>query len=120
MVELAEKLKSLRKRAGLTQQQVADAVDIKRSAYAYYEIGKSFPKLAVMKKLAALYSISVDELIGDEQEAELHADSNGFDLGWRTTDAFNQLSDFEQSVLLKVRLMSIADREKLVAFLSNL
>ncbi len=119
MISLSEKLKSLRKKAGLTQQQVADAVEIKRSAYAYYEIGKSSPKLAVMKKLAALYNVSVDELLGEEQSSDLHADSS-FDLGWRTTDSFNQLSDFEQSVLLKVRLMSIDEREKLVEFLSNL
>lgn len=120
MVALSEKLKGLRKRAGLTQQQVADAVEIKRSAYAYYEIGKSSPKLPVMKKLAALYNVTVDELLGVEQEAELHADSKGFDLGWRTTDSFNQLSDFEQSVLLKVRLMSIDERMKLMEYLSKM
>ena len=119
MVELASKIKALRKSAGLTQQQVADALEIKRSAYAYYEIGKSFPKLSVIKKMAALFNVTGDELLSEEQDSDLHANSN-FDLGWRTTDGFNQLSDFEQSVLLRVRLMSYEDREKLMDYLSTM
>ena len=114
MVELASKIKALRKSAGLTQQQVADALEIKRSAYAYYEIGKSFPKLSVIKKMAALFNVTVDELLSEEQDSDLHANSN-FDLGWRTTDGFNQLS-----VLLRVRLMSYEDREKLMDYLSTM
>ncbi|MDE5964555.1 MAG: hypothetical protein K2G65_04025, partial [Eubacterium sp.] len=61
----------------------------------------------------------VDELLSEEHDGDLHAISN-FDLGWRTTDGFNQLSDFEQSVLLRVRLMSYEDREKLMDYLSTM
>ena len=46
-VQFGKRCKILRQERGLTQQQVADALGISRSAYAYYEIGGSEPSLAV-------------------------------------------------------------------------
>ena len=43
-VQFGKRCKILRQERGLTQQQVADALGISRSAYAYYEIGGSEPR----------------------------------------------------------------------------
>lgn len=48
--ELKDVLTKLRKNARLSQQQVADILKINRSTYAYYETGKSKPKLPTLKK----------------------------------------------------------------------
>ena len=47
----------------LTQQQVADALGISRSAYAYYEIGGSEPSLSVLWELAQYFQVSADSLL---------------------------------------------------------
>lgn len=58
-----QKLKQARVAAGLTQQQVADALDITASAYCGYEIGKRQPDVQKIKMLARILGISGDELL---------------------------------------------------------
>ena len=125
MINLSKILREYREAAGLTQQQVADAVGVNRGAYAYYEVGKSIPKLATLSKLARIYNLTLDELVKgvvDENgvlRASLPDDDPKYDAGWKTSDKFNQLSEFEKSVLLKVRLMDFEEKEKLIKYLSE-
>ena len=51
--KIAVKLISLRKSMGLTQQQVAEAIGVKRSTYAYYESATT-PSLDIIEKLAKI------------------------------------------------------------------
>lgn len=62
-MELNEMLKSERKRHNLTQQQVADYLNMARGAYAQYETGKNLPPVTVLTKIADLYKCSVDYLL---------------------------------------------------------
>ena len=59
-----ERLKILRKNKGLTQAQVADAVELGRQAYAYYEKGERAPSPETLCKLADFFGVTVDELLG--------------------------------------------------------
>lgn len=59
-----ELLKQHRKQKGLTQKAVADAIEISLRGYQQYEQGKFEPNIARLIKLADLFEISVDELIG--------------------------------------------------------
>lgn len=63
---LADQLKLLRRKANLTQQQVADLLKIPRGTYTHYEIGKREPNLETLQKLAALFGVTIDYLIYDE------------------------------------------------------
>ncbi len=114
--ELSNILKTYRKEAKLTQQQVADALEIKRSAYAYYEIGKSAPKLPTLKNIAKLYNISVDVLL-EENGHELDSVEQSYSNEFAIKDSFNELSSFEQAVVLKMRLMSNEEKKKLAEML---
>lgn len=127
MDSLSFTIKKYRKSAGLTQQQVADAIGVKRSAYAYYEVGKSVPKLNALKKLALIYKTTVDGLIDNTEPIKnnLHANCdpvNEFakNSGWEFNDGINMLSEYEQSVLLKVRLMSYDQKVELMNYLESL
>lgn len=51
-----------RKRAGLTQQQVADLLEVERATYAMWEIGKNWPPARLLPSLAGLLLCSVDDL----------------------------------------------------------
>lgn len=61
---LAQRLKELRKEHNLTQQEVADKINISRPAYSQYEIGKKEPRLYTLIAIADFYKISVDYLLG--------------------------------------------------------
>lgn len=119
--ELKDVLTKLRKNAHLSQQQVADILKINRSTYAYYETGKSKPKLPTLKKLAAIYGVSVDELLnqGGTGDNELSVSETPYDSGWHADTQVSALSDFEQAVLLKLRLMNRAQKEKLLDFIDE-
>lgn len=56
-------LRYLRKKAGYTQAQLAEKLDIKRSLVGAYEEGRAEPKLSTLVNIAKLFSITLDELI---------------------------------------------------------
>ena len=53
----------LRKKAGLTQEEIANIIHIERSTYAYYEIGKTTPSYKVIEALCNLYQVTADWLL---------------------------------------------------------
>ena len=62
--ELGLRLKNLRERAHLTQKDAADYLDIGYSSYRRYEEKSILPKSRELMKLADLYDVTVDELLG--------------------------------------------------------
>lgn len=63
---LAERLKACRKENGLTQIQVAVYCDITEKAYQNYELMTREPKLEILIRIADLYGVSLDYLVGRE------------------------------------------------------
>lgn len=63
-MKLAERLVKLRKAKGLTQNDVAGHLGISRGAYANYELGTREPDTDTLIKLAELYGVTVDYLLG--------------------------------------------------------
>lgn len=61
-MEFNEKLRLLRKNAGLTQRQVADAVGVTYRTYQNYEAGASMPAGDTASRLAAALGVSTDTL----------------------------------------------------------
>lgn len=53
-----ERIKALRKKLGLTQQEFADALNIKRGAVANYEIGRNKPIDAVVTLICGTFNVS--------------------------------------------------------------
>lgn len=61
---LAEKLTLSRKNNKLSQAQAAKHVNVSPSAISAYEHGESTPSLEILIKLAGLYHVSTDYLLG--------------------------------------------------------
>ena len=57
-----ELLKELRKEHGFSQTTVAEYLDVDRSTYTKYELGR-LPDISVLAKLSSLYGISADSMI---------------------------------------------------------
>jgi transcriptional regulator with XRE-family HTH domain len=70
MVNLNENIRVLRKKLALTQDQFAQQLGIKRSLIGAYEEGRAEPKLELLQKMAEVFSISVDDLIGKQYTSE--------------------------------------------------
>lgn len=61
---MGEKLKSLRIEKKLTQKQVADRIGLAISAVSSYESGTRYPSYDVLVKLARIFHVSIDYLLG--------------------------------------------------------
>jgi transcriptional regulator with XRE-family HTH domain len=63
-IALASKIKKLRQKANYLQKQVAQYLNVVESTYSQYESGKSRPDFETLKKLATLYNVTLDYLLG--------------------------------------------------------
>jgi len=63
-MEFYERIKYLRRASNLTQEQVASFIGVKRVAYTAYEAGRTSPSLENVVKLAKLYNVTTDTLLG--------------------------------------------------------
>ena len=61
-------LMEIRKKKGMTQEEVAQSCGISRQRITNYEIGIREPNLYTLKKLASVLEVSVDELLEDEND----------------------------------------------------
>ena len=61
---LGRNLKRLRLERGLSQQQVGDGLGVQRSTYTYMETGKTLPNALQIARLADIFSVTADEILG--------------------------------------------------------
>ena len=61
--KFCKNLKETRKLCNLTQKQVANALNVVESCYANWEQGRTEPNVEMLRKLSALFKVSLDELI---------------------------------------------------------
>lgn len=67
-MKIGIKLKEARLQAGLTQENVAEKIQVTRQTISNWETEKSFPDIVSVIKLSTLYNISLDKLLkGDEE-----------------------------------------------------
>lgn len=64
-LSLSQKLRELRTKYGYTQKYIGDYLNITRQGYAHYEKGGRTPDNQTLLQLAALYNLSIDELINN-------------------------------------------------------
>ena len=66
-MELNEKLQELRKQKGLTQEELAGALYVSRTAISKWESGRGYPNIDSLKAIARFFSVSIDELLSGEE-----------------------------------------------------
>ncbi|MBE7019372.1 MAG: helix-turn-helix transcriptional regulator [Ruminococcaceae bacterium] len=66
-MEFGEKLQELRKKKGLTQEELADKLYVSRTAVSKWESGRGYPNIESLKAIAKFFSVTIDVLLsGDE------------------------------------------------------
>ena len=70
-MEIGKKLKNARVQSGMTQENVAEKINVSRQTISNWENEKSYPDIISVIELSNLYSISLDVLLkGDEKMIE--------------------------------------------------
>ena len=78
-MEFHEKLRELRRRKGLTQEQLAGELYVSRTAVSKWESGRGYPGIDSLKEIANYFSVSLDDLLsGEEVPVPAKEDSHRF------------------------------------------
>lgn len=73
----ADKLIELRKKSGLTQEELAEKMDVSRQSIAKWEGAQSIPDLSRILKLSELFGVSTDYLLKDDLVEAEHTAGTG-------------------------------------------
>lgn len=66
-MEFSEKLQTLRKQHSLTQEELAQALYVSRTAVSKWESGRGVPNIESLKAISRYFSVSIDELLSGEE-----------------------------------------------------
>ncbi len=77
---LGEKIKTARKNAGLTQEQMAEKLMISRPAITKWESDKGIPDIENLKAISKLLDVSLDYLLNDGEDIDLNVIKESIDL----------------------------------------
>lgn len=66
-MEFNEKLQELRKKNGLTQEELAEALYVSRTAISKWESGRGYPSIDSLKDISKFFSVSIDDLLSGEK-----------------------------------------------------
>ena len=111
-IKFNTRLKELRLEAGLTQKDLAKAIEVGRTTISEYESGKIVPKQEGLLKLANHFNVSVDYLTGVSNEPATRKE-NASDLdALLNTVHYLLLDEYSTPVTYEDKLLS--EKQKLI------
>lgn len=66
-MEFSEKLQALRKSRSMTQEQLAEALYVSRTAVSKWESGRGYPSIDSLREISRFFAVSIDELIAVDE-----------------------------------------------------
>lgn len=110
-MNLQDKLVQLRKKNGLSQLELAEALDVSRQAISKWELGTAIPTLENLVSLSKLYGVSVDYLVNDEATSDFDTPAV------KTAQAYYKLS--YKRIVIRVVLAAILIAGTLIFGIAN-
>lgn len=102
MVNFGEILKELRLQAGLTQKELGEQIKVTKSVISYYELQERYPSPEILLKLADVFNVSVDYLLGRENKQSLDISNLDADEIQLLQHMINVLKNKKNTVLNKI------------------
>lgn len=121
-IRINERLRELRIKSGYTQNQIAKILNIDRSTYSYYEIGKTMPDISVLLTLAKIFNISISELLADETSPHSVADGGAktdYIRGKKNSSHIYELSSREKELVGIFRACTEEQKKQLLSSLKD-
>lgn len=111
---ISKRLRQVRLEHKMTQQNIADILGIDRTTYTFYETGVTKPSVITLMKLADIYQITLDSLLGIEQAKD------GMYAGYRASaspclnsgDPLSLLTREEKYILMCYRVLDDEGKEQ--------
>ena len=97
-------MKELRKRNGLTQEQVAERLNVSNRTVSRWETGTNMPDISLLIEIAKIYDVSIPELIDGEKKSEK--------INEETDEIARKMSDYAEAE--KTTILRSVTRESLL------
>ncbi len=115
-MELGKKIRQLRYKAGLTQEQLADKLGIGPQSISKWENAASMPDITTLPLLAETFGVSIDDLFDLSGEQRLNRIENSLDINEELPqDLFREYEDF-----LKTQLDDAQNKQRAASLLAYL
>lgn len=75
-MEFGEKLQALRKSRGLTQEELAEALYVSRTAVSKWESGRGYPGIDSLKEISRYFAVTIDDLLSAEKAISIAEKEN--------------------------------------------
>lgn len=122
-IHINERLRELRIKSGYTQVQIAKILNIDRSTYSYYEIGKTTPDVTVLITLAKVFNIPIENLLSDEGSQEIVSDSElktNYIRSKKNSSHIYELSSDERILVGAFRSCPPEGQKKIMDYIKNI
>ena len=67
-MKLGDKILMLRKKVGMSQEQLAEKLDVSRQAISRWELGSALPDANNIRQLSRVFAVSADYLLNDDED----------------------------------------------------
>ena len=113
LTEVSERIMLARKKAGMTQMELANALGISFQAVSNWERGVSMPDISNLKPLADVLGVTVDEILSDKKIASLIKDGEMPDE--ISAEEFNAVSPLlrpeqNEELVKKINVVNVGDK----------
>ena len=105
-MKFSEKLQTLRKENKLSQEQLADMLDVSRQAVSKWESGQTYPEMDKLLSMCKIFNCTLDELTNDEV-TEIKGNSKNKNIGNNLIDEMLEIINKTCSVFRKISIKDI-------------
>ena len=99
-MEFHEKLRELRTQRGLTQEELAGALFVSRTAVSKWEAGRGYPSIDSLREISKYFSVTIDELLSGENLLSIAEQENRSNLQTLRGLLFGMLDLFSFALIL--------------------
>lgn len=99
---LGEKIRDLRKRDGLSQEEVAEKLNVSRQMISKYELGETLPDLEKLEELTKLFDVSYADLLEEkEKDSDIKSATNKITIQSATEKTIGNYGYFKVGKVIK-------------------
>ena len=73
-MNIAENIKRLRKQHNLSQEQLAEKLNVSRQSVSKWESGLAYPEMDKVLQICKMYNVNIDDLFNQDGKIEAHCD----------------------------------------------